>query len=412
MNNKDRDQYLALLQQGGGFGIEKEGMRVTPEGDLAQTPHPFSGDPNIGRDFCEDQIEIVTPVCHSIEELEQSLKQLQEKVLNTLKALPSGEELLWPFSNPAHIHSEEEIPVAVFSGDMKSKTEYREYLVEKYGKTLMTLSGIHFNYSYPEPFLRALYEDTGKNGDFRNFCDGVYLRLAEKVIRNSWLIVLLTAASPISDPSYWRFGRPRKAAAEDYSSIRSSEDGYWNDFEPVFEYENLDRYIASVRKYVDNGQLVSPKELYYPVRLKPEGVNSLEALEKDGVDHIEIRAIDLNPLSPIGMMREDMEFLHRMIIWMTLTPEIRLDEEMQRKSIEKMQLAAHLEVPEAMIAEGIALLQEMETFFPGDGSIAFQMNKLLHPGSRYDYLVKERFENGYIEKGLALARTYAKGESR
>ena len=57
-----------MLSLEGKFGIEREMLRVDSFGSLAQTPHPFGDHPHITRDFCENQIELVTPVCGSIDE--------------------------------------------------------------------------------------------------------------------------------------------------------------------------------------------------------------------------------------------------------------------------------------------------------------------------------------------------------
>ena len=38
----------------GKFGLEKESLRVTPEGFLSHTPHPLPDNPNMERDFCEN----------------------------------------------------------------------------------------------------------------------------------------------------------------------------------------------------------------------------------------------------------------------------------------------------------------------------------------------------------------------
>ena len=56
-----------------GFGVEREGLRVTPQGRLALTPHPpIFGDklknPYITTDFSESQIELVTPAFYSVDE--------------------------------------------------------------------------------------------------------------------------------------------------------------------------------------------------------------------------------------------------------------------------------------------------------------------------------------------------------
>ena len=52
--------------QGGLKGVEKESLRVTPDGRIAQTPHPPAlgsalTNENITTDFSESLIELVTP---------------------------------------------------------------------------------------------------------------------------------------------------------------------------------------------------------------------------------------------------------------------------------------------------------------------------------------------------------------
>ena len=70
-----------------------------------------------------------------------------------------------------------------------------------------------------------------------------------------------------------------------YSSIRSSEKGYWNSFTPVLRFDSVDDYVSSVSEYVESGRLFSASEVYLPVRLKPRGVNCLENF-KNGISHI------------------------------------------------------------------------------------------------------------------------------
>ncbi len=98
----------------GKFGIERETLRVDGFGRLAQTPHPFGDDPHITRDFCENQIELVTPPCSSIEEALTALEELDDHVRDVLAA--QGEHL-WLYSNPPHIESADEITIAAFTGD-------------------------------------------------------------------------------------------------------------------------------------------------------------------------------------------------------------------------------------------------------------------------------------------------------
>ena len=47
---------------------------------------------------------------------------------------------------------------------------------------------------------------------------------------------------------------------------------------------------------------------HYPIRLKPRGANRLETLREQGVNHIELRMIDLNPLRKEGINVRDVKF--------------------------------------------------------------------------------------------------------
>lgn len=62
-----KNENTAALFENTSIGIEKEGHRVTPEGQIAQTPHPQRVDGSsenqyIQRDFAESQTELVSPL--------------------------------------------------------------------------------------------------------------------------------------------------------------------------------------------------------------------------------------------------------------------------------------------------------------------------------------------------------------
>lgn len=66
------------------FGIERESLRVTSDGKLAQTIHPFAGDQHLDRDFCENQVEMIGDVFNDpadlIRQLGQFLDNLNEEL--------------------------------------------------------------------------------------------------------------------------------------------------------------------------------------------------------------------------------------------------------------------------------------------------------------------------------------------
>ena len=410
----------------GGFGLEKEGLRVDQQGFLAHTPHPFGDDPHYDRDFCENQLELVTDVYGSTEEVWEALADMQKIVARTLAGYGSG-ELIWPFSNPPYVKGEEDIPIARFEGDKRDKTVYREYLAGKYGRRKMLYSGIHFNYSLPDSLLRTVHQKYSCHEAYRTFKDRLYLRLARKVVEYDWLIVYLTAASPVLDGSFYSPDRMGEVSEIVYASPRCSVIGYWNSFIPILCYDDLDCYVKSIKEYVKRGDLRQEAELYYPVRLKPKGINSLDKLAEKGVDHIELRMLDLNPLTPVGVMKEDLFFLQLMLLYMATLKEDNFDYYEQVMSIKNAKTAALFDEDRIWIETrwrqaipireaALGFLEQMERFYREAGlareeevmaCLQGQKTRVLFPDTRYAVRIRNQFKKDYVERGLALAREYS-----
>ncbi len=358
----------------GKFGIERETLRVDSQCRLARTPHPFGNDEHITRDFCENQIELVTPVCHSVDEAVKVLAELDKR---TREELAKNGENIWLYSNPPHFDSEDDIPIADFIGDHSSKRAYREVLQQKYGKKLMLFSGIHFNFSFAEEFLRELNTN---NEDFHTFRNELYLRLYKQLMVHSWLLVLLTAASPYYDASLDKDGKSGIIMSE-YSSLRNSRRGYWNKFLPILDHRNLKTFAGSIKKHIVTGSLYSVSELYLPIRLKPKGVNSFENLAANGVDHIELRMFDLNPSAPLGIDSRDLEFAHLLILYLLSQPDFDLTPELQEKAVRDHQNAALLEPDTKLLEHGTEVIESMEKHFSENEKaieiIAFEKEKIL-----------------------------------
>ncbi len=358
----------------GKFGIERETLRVDGQGRLAQTPHPFGNDEHITRDFCENQVELVTPVCHSVDEAVEALAELDKR---TREELAKNGESIWLYSNPPHFDSEEDIPIADFTGDHSSKRAYREVLQQKYGKKLMLFSGIHFNFSFAEEFLRELNTN---NEDFNTFRDEFYLRLYKQLMVHSWLLVLLTAASPYYDASLDKDGKSGIIMSE-YSSLRNSKRGYWNKFLPILDHRSLKTFTGSIKKHIVTGSLYSASELYLPIRLKPKGVNTLENLAAKGVDHIELRMFDLNPSAVLGIDSRDLEFAHLLILYLLSQADFDFTPELQEKAVRDHKNAALLEPDTKLLERGLEVIEEMEKHFSDNEKaleiIAFEKEKIL-----------------------------------
>ena len=250
----------------GNFGLEKESLRITTDGSFALSLHPFPDNKNIVYDFCENQTEINTDVAASAQEAERLLifhtYQIHKKLVTM-----DVPEYLWPFSNPPFIRNEHDIPIAHDAKKAGYSKSYREYLADRYGRYKMSLSGIHVNFSFSDALLRADFA-LSEMDEFEEYKNKVYLDLAAGLAVYGWIVTALTAASPLLDGSYFERGKKGITTFNGLASTRCSELGYWNYFVPAFDYSNIRAYAASIRHFVDSGLIVSPTELYYPIRLK------------------------------------------------------------------------------------------------------------------------------------------------
>ena len=379
----------------GGFGLERETLRVDSSGRMAMTPHPFD-DPHLTRDFCENQLEIITPVCSSVHEVVESLAELDSRARQELS---KRGERIWLCSDPPHFETEDDIRIADFSGSQSSKRSYREKLQQRYGKRLMLYSGIHFNYSLSSQLLERFYNESGSEQSLSDFRDSLYLRLKKQLMRYSWLIVLLTSASPVYDRSLIE-DHARGAVFTGEASLRNSSKGYWNHFVPVLDYSSLTAYTDSIRQYIDKGVLFSASELYLPIRLKPRGVNSLEGLARNGIDHLELRMFDLDPRYPLGVSEEDLSFAQILILYLLSLEDFDFTPALQRQAVTDHQAAAMFDL-DTMTVSGapakeaaLTALAEISAFFADDEEalavVEAQRQKLI--GTRPCQLVKELAE--------------------
>lgn len=413
-NHKIKDKIFSAC-----FGLEKECLRVDENGFLAHTDHGFD-DEHLQRDFCENQVEFVTDAFDNIKDVCAQLTQLHKTVQKNLAVRKSGREFLWSFSNPPYVKGENDVPIANFVGTWANKSVYRKYLAEKYGRLKMLYSGIHFNFSFNNELIESAFESSGKS-DFCSFKNDIYLELAQKSVQYAWLIVYLTAASPVIDCSFINADKIGETVVTYYSSARCSEAGYWNTFVPTLKYGSTEEYVQSIQKYIDEGRLKSASELYYPIRLKPQGENTLENLHIRGVNHIEFRMFDVNPLSPIGILEDDIKFVHCLIVYLMSQPKITLSDDEQITAINNEKMAARLDDEQTIEFLGdkrsikstaLDELCKIRKFYENFGDdeilkiIDKQIDKIKYPDKRYANIVKKEYGKNYVKNGLKLAEKY------
>lgn len=413
-----QDPGVRALLLRGNIGLEKESLRVDENGYMAHTPHPFPGNKHIVRDFSENQTEINTSTYPTAHEAVEAMGAYYEEIQRVLRSL-EPREYLWPFSNPPYIRGDGDVPIAQFEGAESSKTVYREYLSDRYGRYKMAFSGIHFNFSFADELLQADYALSGEQ-DFDAYRDRLYLDLAEQAAVYGWLIVAITAASPVMDSSYVEKGVFDHDVFLGMGSVRCSELGYWNAFAPILDYSSISAYADSIQRYVDDGLLRAPSELYYPIRLKPRGVNSLETLRTSGVDHIELRMFDLNPLTPYGVDERDIFFTQLFLIWLASTRQVHMNHRDQVQATQNFKNAAHYDLktvkiitPEGEILSiahaALNLLDEIRAFYQDAEEeilavLDYQTAKFTDAENRYAWQIRHQYRDHYVRKGMELAR--------
>jgi glutamate--cysteine ligase len=308
-------------------GIEKESLRVQPDGKLATTPHPARlgsalTHPHITTDFSESQLELITGVHANADACLNELTEIHQVVYRAI-----GDELLWCASMPCGLPTDNSIPLGHYgtSNVGRAKHVYRAGLSYRYGRRMQTISGIHYNFSLPDPQSNA-----------------AYFALIRNFRRHSWLLLYLFGASPAVCSSFVA-GRPhelqRLGEGSRYlpyaTSLRMGRLGYQSDAQSSLKvsYNSLESYAASLqdaltrpyRPYEDIGvrtgddyrqlatsMLQIENEFYGTIRPKRvirPGERPLHALRERGVEYVEVRLMDLDPFCPIGITANTLHFL-------------------------------------------------------------------------------------------------------
>ena len=409
----------------GNFGLEKENVRTDPNGNLALTPHPeIFGDkaksPYITTDFAESQIEMVTPTFSTPKGALDFMEALHDIVSLELK---HNDEYLWPYSLPPVLPEDDNLIKAAHFNQPEI-TEYREYLAKKYGKRKQLLSGIHYNFSFSQKFMDALYSATGEELPYRMFNDEVYLKLSRFYLKYCWLIIYLFGANSVAHESYSACCKRSKQKITDdtyvfdgSSSFRNGVSGYRNPSYFYVSYNSLSRYVSNIHHAIQNGKIIAPKEYYSQIRLKGMTKGSiLDDLIDNGITYVEIRTLDLNPLTKIGVTLEELDFVHLLLVYGLLAPDFCMSDEDYRLTHVNQLLAADANRTDDIMLHssgtelkslrswGSELIDEMYKTFE---SLGFAADKLLLLQKFKQQLadnspsIVEQIEQGVIKSGYA-----------
>ncbi len=340
VSGTDARPLMAALRR----GVEKESLRVSENGYLAQTPHPSMlgsalTHPHITTDFSEAQLELITGVHPSVDDCVNELDEIHRYVLRHI-----GDEMLWAPSMPCMLSSDADVPVGRYgtSNVGIAKTVYRLGLGHRYGRLMQTISGVHYNFSLPEALWPFLADSDKSDKPLFEYQTESYLGLIRNFRRYSWLLLYLFGASPAVCRTFLKHRshglEPLDAGtlhAPFGTSLRMGRLGYQGDAQATLHvsYNNLESYAVTMHEaltrpyppYVSlgvkqddeyiqlNTSLLQIENEFYgtirPKRRTDSGERPLRALRERGVEYVEVRAMDLNPFERLGIDDETMRFL-------------------------------------------------------------------------------------------------------
>jgi glutamate--cysteine ligase len=347
-------------------GLEKESLRMAPDGTIAQTPHPTAlgsalTHPWITTDYSEALIELITP---PFADPAETLSFLED--IHTFAYRHLGGEFLLATSMPVGLSGDESIPIARYGSSNIGlmKHVYRRGLAYRYGRTMQSIAGVHFNYSVNEALWPVLRDLEASADPLPKFIADAYFGVIRNVHRYGWLLIYLFGSSPAVCKSFFA-GREHLAAAfpefdretlyRPYAtSLRMSDIGYRNDNQASLDisFDNLDDYVASLAAAISkpyppyerigvkvdgefrqlNANILQIENEYYssirPKQITRSGEKPTLALKRRGVSYLELRALDLDCFDPAGASLDELRFLETFVLFCLLadSPHLGGDE--------------------------------------------------------------------------------------
>ncbi|WP_299007350.1 glutamate--cysteine ligase [uncultured Shewanella sp.] len=392
-------------------GIEREALRIEQSGHLAMDPHPqvlgsALTHSRITTDYSESLLEFITPVYSDIHGLLEDLKQTHAYTVQHIKG-----QKLWPVSMPCYVGNMADIPIANYgiSNVGKMKRLYREGLTYRYGALMQIISGVHFNFSVSKPLFEKLYSTSDKKVGLETFISNAYFGLIRNYRRLVWILPYLFGASPAVCQSFVKnqsTDLPFKKLGKGTlylpyaTSLRMSDLGYTNQEQECLNisYNSLPEYLKGMKAAINmpsaqfekigvkvNGDyrqlnaniLQIENEFYAPIRAKrvtASGEKPSEALERGGVEYIEVRALDVNPFSVVGISEDQVRFLDLFLLYCLLEDSPCTDESEEQEMASNLKsIVLEGRKPNLTLlrnGESIALAQWMRELFNHLGQIA------------------------------------------
>jgi glutamate--cysteine ligase len=327
---------------------------------LSQSDHPTglgSALTNgvITTDYSEALLEFITPVYKNSLDAINYLTDLHRFTYRHL-----GEEVIWNTSMPCYLEGDDDIRIGEYgssnSGTMKHV--YRVGLASRYGKMMQSIAGIHYNFSLSNDLWQVLQLMDGDNRSLQDYRSDGYFSLIRNFRRQSWLLLYLFGASPALSDSFMKDKEHHLQTLNGHTlylpfatSLRMGDFGYSNKAQESLNicFNYLDSYASSLQHAVKtpfpayeemgvkvngeyrqlNTNILQIENEYYsdirPKRVVQSGEKPVDALIQRGVEYVEVRNTDINPLLPVGIDNCQAQFMDAFLLTCLLQKNTEID---------------------------------------------------------------------------------------
>ena len=239
----------------------------------------------------------------------------------------------------------------------------------RYGRMMQAISGVHFNYSFPEHFWPVLADACRRDDRRPGFRFRAVLRAAAQLpaprldravpVRQFAGVVRVVPARAASitlqqlAPGH-AVRAVRDVAAHERSRLSQQEPGgrqisvnsledYVRDLAARRSARRI-RSTSSIGVKVDgeyrqlNANLLQIENEYYsfirPKRVARSGERPTKALRRGGVEYVEVRALDVSAFDPVGVNQNKLRFLEAFAALCVLKPREPIDRGRSRTQLD------------------------------------------------------------------------------
>jgi len=304
----------------------------------------------------------------------------------------------------------------------------------RYGRMMQSIAGAHYNLSLPDGFWSLWQQALGNQQSLKDFKSDQYFWLIRNFRRRSWLLMLLFGASPALDASFVAGVKHGLARfndntwyGPDATSLRMGDLGYHNNAQSSLNicFNELSTYTRTLDRAIHtpwpayeaigtrrgdefiqiNTSVLQIENEYYsavrPKRTTEREEKPIQALEARGVEYIEVRCLDLDPFSAVGVTESQIDFLDLFLLDCLLSDSPRIDDsECERLDDNYKDVVAHGrnvelalcrggrktpvgEAADSLLSELEPLAERLDSWIGGDAyrrALQAQRDKLTSPG--------------------------------